>query len=69
MRVYDNGIYRDATEEEIAQWEAMAKETEEQEQPESLEDIVADLKARAADDDERYVDQEYRLTMLELGVS
>lgn len=29
---------------------------------------LADLEAKQAEDDERYVDQEYRLTLLELGL-
>lgn len=30
---------------------------------------IADLEAKQAEDDERYIDQEYRLTMLELGLT
>ena len=29
---------------------------------------LADLEAKQAEDDERYIDQEYRLTLLELGL-
>lgn len=29
---------------------------------------LADLEAKQAEDDERYIDQEYRLTLLELGI-
>ena len=41
---------------------AEAPKTEEQQK-------IADLEAKQAEDDERYVDQEYRLTMLELGLT
>lgn len=30
---------------------------------------IADLEAKQAEDDERYVDQEYRLTLMELGLT
>lgn len=33
------------------------------------EQKLADLEAKQAEDDERYIDQEYRLTLLELGVA
>lgn len=30
---------------------------------------IADLEAKQAEDDERYIDQEYRLTLMELGLT
>lgn len=47
------------------------KETEEQKQQEKelLPEMVAALKAAQSDTDEMVVDQEYRITMLELNVS
>ena len=46
--------------------EAAEKKQKEQEQ---LPETVAALKAAQSDTDEMVVDQEYRITMLELGVS
>lgn len=46
--------------------EAAAKKQQEHEQ---LPETVAALKAAQSDTDEMVVDQEYRITMLELGVS
>ena len=46
--------------------EAAAKKQQEQEK---LPETVAALKAAQSDTDEMVVDQEYRITMLELGVS
>lgn len=46
--------------------EAAEKKQKEQEQ---LPETVAALKAAQSDTDEMAVDQEYRITMLELGVS
>lgn len=47
------------------------KESEEQKQQEKelLPEMVAALKAAQSDTDEMVVDQEYRITMLELNVS
>ena len=50
----------------LAEKEATAKKQQEHEQ---LPETVAALKAAQSDTDEMVVDQEYRITMLELGVS
>jgi hypothetical protein len=50
----------------LAEKEATEKKQKEQEQ---LPETVAALKAAQSDTDEMVVDQEYRITMLELGVS
>ena len=50
----------------LAEKEAEEKKQKEQEQ---LPETVAALKAAQSDTDEMVVDQEYRITMLELGVS
>lgn len=44
MRVYDNGIYRDMTAEEFAEFEKMQAEVPESEP--TAEDQIADLKSR-----------------------
>ena len=49
-----------------AEKEAGGKKQQEQEQ---LPETVTALKAAQSDTDEMVVDQEYRITMLELGVS
>lgn len=50
----------------LAEKEAADKKQKEREQ---LLETVAALKAAQSDTDEMVVDQEYRITMLELGVS
>lgn len=50
----------------LAEKEAAEKKQKEREQ---LLETVAALKAAQSDTDEMVVDQEYRITMLELGVS
>lgn len=50
----------------LAEKEVAEKKQKEQEQ---LPETVAALKAAQSDTDEMVVDQEYRITMLELGVS
>lgn len=50
----------------LAEKEAEEKKQKEREQ---LLETVAALKAAQSDTDEMVVDQEYRITMLELGVS
>ena len=42
-RVYDNGVYRDITQEEIKEFEKMQQENQNQVQEPTLEDKVANL--------------------------
>ena len=42
-RVYDNGVYRDMTQEEIEEFEKMQQESQNQFQEPTLEDKVASL--------------------------
>ena len=53
-------------EQKLTKEEYAAKKQQEQEQ---LPETVTALKAAQSDTDEMVVDQEYRITMLELGVS
>jgi len=48
MRIYDNGIYRDATEQEIAEMQAMAEQEQEvlpsaEERLEALENAMLEM--------------------------
>ena len=58
MRIYINGVVRDATPEEVAAYEAMVDPKLVPAPPSEAEDISALI-----------VDHEYRLTMLELGLA
>lgn len=56
------GFYADSVNPETG--EPVLKEIPKTEEQQKL----ADLEAKQAEDDERYIDQEYRLTLLELGI-
>lgn len=68
MVIYDNGVYREMTDPEVAFTNKVKEEMANQSVPLTLEEQIEQLKTTLADADEMNVDQELRLLNLELGV-